>query len=83
MLIGPVGWIGLGLLAFFSLTGRNHTRLTHGVLMVHCIRARLALEEENLHAERKRARRLPEWCIPALLVLMLCLVALGSFWIWK
>jgi uncharacterized protein YaaW (UPF0174 family) len=43
--IGPVGWIGLGILVIHKLTGPNHQKITCGIVMVHCIRARIAAEQ--------------------------------------
>ena len=39
LIIGPVGWIGLGLLAAWQLTGPNHNRIVQAILYIRILRS--------------------------------------------
>ncbi len=39
LIIGPVGWIGLGFLAVWQLTGPNHNRIVQAILYIRLLRS--------------------------------------------
>ena len=39
LIIGPVGWIGLGLLTAWQLTGPNHNRIVQAILYIRILRS--------------------------------------------
>lgn len=55
VIIGPAGWIGLGLFALHKLTGPNHQRVLSAIIMVHCIRARIDAERKLPPAPMKES----------------------------
>ncbi|MGH9632624.1 MAG: hypothetical protein ACRD7E_30320 [Bryobacteraceae bacterium] len=46
--IGPVGWFTLVLYAAHKLTGPNYQKVASGIVMVHCIRARIESERKPI-----------------------------------
>lgn len=56
-IIGPVGWLGLGLLCLYKLTGPDNAKTTRAIVMMHCVRTRLKTEEEELRRQAERRRQ--------------------------
>ena len=56
VVLGPIGWIALGLWAFAKMGGPNYKKTIPAVLAIACMRARLIAERDQqrsqLHAER-------------------------------
>lgn len=70
VLLGPVGWVGLGLFAIWRLGQPNMKKVTPAVVMLHTIRARQEME-------RTETRPSAAWKVIASLSAVVIVIVLG------
>jgi uncharacterized protein YaaW (UPF0174 family) len=78
IILGPVGFIGLGLLALHKITGPEHQKMATAVVAICAIRSRIDMERRQ---KQPQGSRWNPWVLGFAAVLALCFcvwLALGS-----